>query len=240
MAIKIPTLQGLIDRRILVNYTVEPEVLAKLIPAPFRPQLYKGKAIAGICLIRLKQVRPKGFPAMFGIASENAAHRMAVEWDEDGAVKNGVYIPRRDTSLMLNALAGGRVFPGKHYLAKFNVKESGNLYHVDYKASDQAGISVDAEDKGIFDQHSIFENLANASAFFEQGSVGYSPSGQKFEGMKLKTLNWLVSPLTVTQARSSFFENEALFPKGSVQFDNALLMKAIEHEWHNVRDKQAC
>lgn len=88
MAINIPTLRGLIDRRILINYTVEPAVMAKLLPAPFRPQLYKGKAIAGICLIRLKHVRPKGFPAMLGIASENAAHRMAVEWDENGIVRN--------------------------------------------------------------------------------------------------------------------------------------------------------
>lgn len=240
MAIKIPTLQGLIDRRILVNYTVEPEVMAKLLPPPFRPQLYNGKAIAGICLIRLKQVRPKGFPAMFGIASENAAHRMAVEWNEGGAVKSGVYIPRRDTSLMLNAMVGGRIFPGKHHLVKFNVKESGSLYHVDYKASDNTGISVDAEDKGIFDQGSIFGSLKNASAFFEKGSVGYSPNAQKLEGMELRTLNWLVSPLTVTQVRSSFFENEALFPKGSARFDNALLMRSIEHEWHSVGDMQAC
>ncbi len=34
-----------------------------------------------------------------------------------------------------------------------------------------------------------------------------------------------------------FFDNENDFPKGSVQFDNALLMTNVEHEWHSVEDK---
>jgi len=34
----------------------------------------------------------------------------------------------------------------------------------------------------------------------------------------------------------SFFENEKIFPKGSVKFDNALLMKSIEHEWKSLKE----
>ena len=43
--------------------------------------------MAGICLIRLQQIRPWFVPGCcgIGISSENAAHRMAVEWDESGA-----------------------------------------------------------------------------------------------------------------------------------------------------------
>ena len=36
--------------------------------------------------------------------------------------------------------------------------------------------------------------------------------------------------------RSSFFEDESLFPRGSVGFDCALLMRGIEHEWHGKPD----
>src|SRR5215213_8122480 len=108
---KIPTIQGLIDRRMLVNFTADPAVVQKLLPAPFRPKIFKGKAIVGICLIRLKHIRPKGFPSVVGLSSENAAHRIAVEWGKDGKTREGVYIPRRDTSSWLNQMAGGRVFP---------------------------------------------------------------------------------------------------------------------------------
>lgn len=234
---KIPTIHGYIDRRILVNFAADPEVVSKLLPAPFRPKLYLGKSIVGICLIRLKDIKPKGFPDFLGINSENGAHRIAVEWDENGETKSGVYIPRRDTSILLNALVGGRLFPGKHYRAKFNVEELRGRYHVDFKSSDGTSISIDAQETAQFSRKSIFETLDNASDFFEAGDVGYSPNGTAFDGMQLRAYEWKVRPLEVSNVKSSFFENEALFPKGSVQFDNALLMTNIEHDWKSVAGK---
>lgn len=231
---KIPILNGLIDRRILINFTADPKDVAKIIPFPFRPQVYKDKAIVGVCLIRLKNIKPKGFPDIFGIGSENGAHRIAVEWDENGEIKQGVYIPRRDTNLLLNALVGGRLFPGKHYLAKFNVQESENNYRIAIKSSDKTQISIDAEECEVFDANSIFETLQNVSDFFEKGSVGYSPNGKTFDGMELKSKSWKVRPLDVKAVKSSFFEDENVFPKGSIKFDNAILMTQIEHEWKSV------
>jgi hypothetical protein len=35
---------------------------------------------------------------------------------------------------------------------------------------------------------------------------------------------------------SSFFEDEKRFPRGSVQFDHALIMRDIPHEWHEAED----
>lgn len=49
---QLPIIQGVIARRLLINYRVAPEVIARLLPAPFRPKLVDGMAIAGICLIR--------------------------------------------------------------------------------------------------------------------------------------------------------------------------------------------
>lgn len=234
---KIPTIHGYIDRRMLINFTADPNVVERIIPSPFRPKIYRDKAIVGICLIRLKHIKPKGFPDFLGVNSENGAHRIAVEWDEDGITKSGVYIPRRDTSLKLNALVGGRIFPGRHYQAKFKVKEQNGHYHIDFKSSDNTEISIDARATDTFDSQSIFQNLDNASAFFAGGDLGYSPNKDKFEGLRLNAYKWDVQPLNVLNIRSSFFENETLFPKGSVHFDNALLMKHIEHEWISEGNK---
>jgi len=234
---KIPTIHGLIDRRILINFTADPETVRRILPLPFRPKIYKNKAIVGICLIRLKNIKPKGFPDFLGVSSENGAHRIAVEWEENAQVKQGVYIPRRDTSSRLNTLLGGRIFPGKHYFAKFNVKEEDRNYHVDFVSSDETKISIDAKEINTFDSNSIFETLSNVSDFFEKGELGYSPNKDKFDGLKLNTYKWEVRPLKVLSIQSSFFENQVLFPKDSVQFDNALLMTRIEHEWRSVEQK---
>src|SRR5580692_1939043 len=119
---KLPAINGLIRRRLLVNYRMAPEVIQPLLPAKFRPKLHDGFAIAGICLIRLEEIRLKGLPAFSGLSSENAAHRIAVEWNGDlGKTQEGVYVPRRDSDSFLNQLAGGRVFPGEHHAAVFKI-----------------------------------------------------------------------------------------------------------------------
>jgi len=234
---RIPTIHGYIDRRILINFTADPKIVKELIPFPFRPKVYMEKAIVGICLIRLKNIKPKGLPDFMGVNSENGAHRIAVEWDEDGITKSGVYIPRRDTSLKLNALIGGRIFPGKHFHAKFNVGEENGNYQISFKSSDNTEILIDANESSLFDNKSIFKTLENASDFFENGDLGYSPNKDKFDGLRLKAYHWKVRPLEVLKVKSSFFEDEDLFPPGSVTFDNALLMTNIEHEWKSETDK---
>ncbi|WP_430613383.1 DUF2071 domain-containing protein [Flavobacterium sp. JP2137] len=232
---KIPIIHGIIERRILVNYIAEPSVVEKILPKPFKPKLFDGKAIVGICLIRLKNVKPKGFPGFIGVNSENGAHRIAVEWKENDEIKEGVFIPRRDTNLKLNAIVGGRIFPGKHFFAKFNVNEQNHKYHLDFKSSDNTTIEIDAELSEKFDENSIFQTIENVSLFFEKGSIGYSPNGNNFDGLKLETYEWKVKPLKVTNVKSSFFEDQSIFPKGSIKFDNAILMENIEHEWKSLK-----
>lgn len=235
---KIPVIHGFIERRILVNYAIDPAVAAKIIPAPFRPKIYNGSSIGGICLIRLNKIKPKAIGGNFGISSENAAHRFAVEWDEDGDIKEGVYIPRRDTSSFINSFAGGRLFPGTHYHSKFDVEEVNNNYNIAFTHKDGTGISLEAKQTSAFDDTSLFGTIDNASCFFENGSLGYSPDNEKFDGIRLKAYKWKVSPLEVTSVNSSYFEDTSIFPKGSVRFDNALLMRDIEHEWISMPTKR--
>jgi hypothetical protein len=171
----IPTLEGTIDRRLLINYRVDPDALQRLLPAPFRPKLIHGMGIAGICLIRLKQLRPRAVPAQLGFSSENAAHRIAVEWDENGTCREGVYIPRRDSSSRFNILAGGRLFPGLHHHAHFQVSETDEAFSVQLESDDgETQVAVEARLATSLLEHSIFASLEEASVFFERGAVGYS------------------------------------------------------------------
>ena len=232
---KIPTIEGIIERRILINFTVDKEVLTNFLPQPFRPKLVNDKGLAGICLIRLKDVRPLGFPAIIGIGSENAAHRIAVEWTENGETKEGVYIPRRDTNSLLNHWTGGHLFPGLHHLAKFEVEENSDNYKIDITASDNNIISISAKQTKEFNSSSVFKNIESASEFFKKGAIGFSPNKSNYDGLELKTLSWHVDPLNVENVKSSFFENETFFPKGSVNFDNALLMRNIKHKWASYK-----
>jgi hypothetical protein len=232
---KIPVIRGVIDRRILVNYRVDAGVLASVLPPPFRPKVVRGVGMVGICLIRLKGLGPKFLPAGVGISSENAAHRAAVEWDDRGVAREGVFVRRRDTNSWFNTWAGGRMFPGLHHHARFAVKESDERFEVALHSDDGVtDMAVSGRVAQRLPSGSVFASLEEASEFFQRGSLGYSATADpgRFEGLELNCQNWQVEPLEAERVKSSFFENETVFPKGSIEFDCALLMRGIEHEWY--------
>lgn len=237
---RLPTIHGIIDRRILVNYRLDPDAAARALPAPFRPKLAGGFAMAGICLIRLKQVRPSFLPLPVGIGSENAAHRFAVEWDDpDGQPREGVFIPRRDSDSRLNAMAGGRIFPGVHHHARFDVRETDDHLEVAVQSDDgQMRVMVVGDVAMSLPATSVFGTVEQASEFFEAGSLGYSATADpdRYDGLELRCKSWRVEPLDVRAVRSSYFQDGSLFPEGSADFDCALLMRNIEHEWHARED----
>ena len=233
----IPKIKGIIKRRILLNYRVDAEVMREILPHPFRPKLHGGYAIAGICLIRLEQVRPTFLPSLLGIDSENSAHRVAVEWDTEGGMQEGVYVPRRDTDSLLNSLAGGRIFPGVHHHSKFEVNDSEGEIQITVFEKGQAHPLVDIKitEVDAFPDDSVFSSLEESSKFFENGCIGYSarPDSDKLDGLLLKVPQWSVSALNIKSAKSSYFDNTEIFPAGSAQLDHALLMRDIDHEWHS-------
>jgi hypothetical protein len=239
---KLPVVQGTIDRRILANYRIDPNVLKAILPHPFRPKIVNGFGIGGICLIRLKAIRPRFFPFRFGLGSENAAHRIAVEWDKDGKVLEGVYIPRRDTSSRLNTLVGGRIFPGVHHHASFAVKESPESLSVSLTSDDrETHVSILGTVTETFPTTSVFSSLSVASDFFKRGSLGYSVTqvDGKYDGLELRCRDWKMETLNVEKIESSFFDDNSRFPADAIKFDCALLMRAIEHEWHG-REELCC
>lgn len=239
----LPTIHGVIRRRLLVNFRGDPEVVQRLLPAPFRPALHDGAAIAGVCLIRLEQLRPRPLPAAMGLNSENAAHRVAVRWTTpDGEERQGVYIPRRDSSSWINYLSGGRLLPGEHHRATFAVVDRDGAIDLAMRSLDgEVSVHVRGRRSSDLPRTSTFSSLQAASDFFERGAHGYSDKarGDRLDGVRLVTRRWQVDPFAVEHVQSSFFSDPALFPAGSVEFDCALLMRDIDHEWQGAPELPA-
>jgi Uncharacterized conserved protein (COG2071) len=235
---RLPKVHGTIKRRLLISYRVDPAVMKRHLPAPFKPKLHDGSAIAGMCLIRLEDIRPRRFPRAMGLSSENAAHRIAVVWEDADGAHEGVFISRRDTGSLVNHLAGGRLFPGEHQRATFDVTEDEHTIALHMRSADDR-IEIDVVGRTAV-QLPIGSRFGTgeASAFFESGSVGYSVtrSGRRLDGVVLKTDGWRVEPLAIEHAHSSYFADTGLFPAGSIHFDSGLIMRNIPHEWETAQE----
>jgi Uncharacterized conserved protein (COG2071) len=233
----IPTMAATVERRLLINYRVAPDVAASMLPAPFRPRLAAGAAVAGICLIRLGDLRPAGLPAAAGLRTENSAYRIAVEWDTPtgGTSHTAVYIPARHTASRLTAALGGRLFPGVHQSARFLVEETEHDMHLAFAADNTHDtLDVTARLTDHWPGSALFTDLNHASQFLRDGATGYSTTRhpQRLDGVELRSATWHVRPAELTDITSSYFDNPRTFPPGTAQPDIALVMRTIPVTWH--------
>jgi hypothetical protein len=111
--------------------------------------------------------------------------------------------------------------------------------HVDFSmesADGVASVQVAGVAAGALPETSIFATLQESSSYFEEGAIGLSdgPSPGTYDRIELVAPAWKVAPFEVERVHSSYFSNESLFPKGSVEFDHALVMRDIRHEWRSV------
>jgi hypothetical protein len=99
-------------------------------------------------------------------------------------------------------------------------------------------VNVAGHEADSWPASSCFASLERASAFFEGGKLGYSVTRDKdrLDGLLLRTLEWRVRPVAVASVYSSFFTDSKWFPKGSIEFDHALIMRDVRHEWHQAED----
>ena len=118
----LPLIQGVIARRMLLNFRANADVVQSLLPAPLQVDQRNGHAIVGVCLIRLENLRPHGIPGPLGLSSENMAHRVAILYPSSDGIRPGVFVWRRETDQRLVELLGGRLFPGVHHHARFQVE----------------------------------------------------------------------------------------------------------------------
>lgn len=228
MNLLLRTLRGRMRRRLLLTYRVDPAVAGGIIPAPFRPQLVDGSAVGGVCLITLTELRPGWVRPRWGISTENAAHRFAVECDEGGATHAGVYVIERHSSDIVPVVGGGRFFPGIQRRARFVIEETGARFRVGMEASD-ASVFADVEVTDGWES-TLFPTVEDASQFYRAGSIGWSPrrDGRGAEAVELSTTRWVAEAGRVNEVGSSFFDG---LPRGAAQIDSALVMRDLPVSW---------
>jgi uncharacterized protein YqjF (DUF2071 family) len=231
--------EGVVARRLVVNFRVDPEVAAGLVPAPLEPARLGGAAVAGMSLIRLEQIRPRGLAPIVGLAIENMAHWVAVTAPvEDGRV-SAFFVLRRDTESRLVATLGGPLFSAAHHLAQFDVDEDERHLRAKVRTDNGAAdVEVEVDWGAAFRGTPCFPSLGAAERFFREFERGFTASetGGLLAAVRLRPSPVRLEPVRLVAARCRYFEDPKRFPEGSVTLDGALGMRSIPYEWVAVKE----
>ena len=167
------------------------------------------------------------------------AHRVAIQYPTSDGSRPGVFIWRRETDQRLVELLGGRLFPGVHHHARFQVTEDANHPAMDVSSDDgKADVRFTARVSSEWRHTPSFGSFDEVSEFFRKGDCGFSCSlrGDELEGLQLKMLKWQMVPMEVESQHCAFYSDSQRFPRGSLDFDCGLLMRGLPHEWHQLID----
>jgi len=233
--VRVALVRGVIERRLLVAYRLDPDVAQNLLPAPFRTRLISGYAVAGIALARLGQLRPAGLPSVGGLTRESATHGIAVEWESARDLHTGVYVLHRDSGAPTGAPGDG-VGPRRHLrrTPQFTVDERTDGLHVAYTSRNRTvHIDVDVVLAASLAGSALFSDAPAAARFFALDGAGaaWGPQGR---GWRLTARDRCLGAAHVRTATSSIFADASVFPPGSAQLDSALLLRDVAVAWAPV------
>jgi hypothetical protein len=219
--VRITPLRGVIERRLLVNYRLDPDVAKDVLPAPLQARLIGGYAVAVIALAHLGRLRPAGLPAAAGLSRESAMHGIAVEWESPRSLHTGVFVVHRDSV----GVGTGRLVRGG---PRFSVDERIDGLRVAYTSRDRiVHVDVDVSLAPGLAGSALFRDVRAAARFLELDGAGGAAWGPALRGLKASAGDGCVSPARVRMATSSIFADTSVFPPGSMHLDSALLLRDI-------------
>ncbi|HMK11746.1 MAG TPA: hypothetical protein VK461_09205 [Acidimicrobiales bacterium] len=230
VGVRTPVLQATLERRLLVTYRLDPDAVADLVPGPFWLHMVGGFAVGSITLDHVTALRPRGLPAATGFTSQNAAHRIAVEWEQQGRRAAGTFVLARHTSARRIAAAGDRIFPGQRERADFAVDDRGPNLSVAFRSRDGV-VAVDAD---------VAVDDVGASELFSRPDEAWRLSirGAMTASLRRRggVLDWIDEHARGGRVRAASIERvtSSLFPAAVGAPDSAIVARDVTIEWRAV------
>jgi uncharacterized protein YqjF (DUF2071 family) len=121
-----------------INYAVDPAALAKILPAPLEPEIWKGSAWVQLLMSSLRDMRPQGLLPLFGVCFYQASYRAAVRYRSvDGGWRRGGYFVRSETNHPVMRTVGNA-------LAEFRFHDFGLAEMVMVRDGERLTVGIDA------------------------------------------------------------------------------------------------
>jgi len=219
--VRITPVHGVVERRLLVTYRLDPDVAKEVLPAPLQARLIGGYAVAGIALAHVGRIRPAGLPAVVGLSRETGMHGIAVEWGTTRSLHTGVFVMHRDS---VGAGPGRRL----RWAPRFTVDERADGLRVAYTSRDHAvRVDVDVSLAAGLAGSALFRDVRAAIRFLELDGPEGTSWGPSLRGLKLSAGDRCFGAARVRTATSSIFADTSVFPPGSLHVDSALLLRDL-------------
>lgn len=218
---------------LVLTFAVPKQQLQNLIPSCLQLDIYNDKwAFIAVAVVQTKDLRPKGFPKIFGSDFTLIGYRVFVRYKNNaGRNLRGLYILKSETDKK-NMEFFGNIFTHYNYTTTdIQHANRGNVLDI---SSVQSGFNIRIEDTPAdpvpLPETSPFTSWKEARRFAGPLPFTFTYNPAKKEVLIIEGVreNWIPKPVKVHSSGFSFLKN--LRP-GEIKLANAFIIENIPYLW---------
>jgi uncharacterized protein YqjF (DUF2071 family) len=221
----------------LVNFSMEPETLARVLPSPLEAHLVGGRAFLSVVIADMDRMRPAFLPAFCGVTYQQVVYRAVVRCGRE----RGVHFLRSDADNRLMVLMGNLLsFFGFHE-AHIISGQSGGQHHIDLATApgDHANIHASFDltsARRIVPDGSVFQSVDEAQASLVELYAAFHPQPGEaaVRTVRIKRSAWNIQFVDEPRSRFDFMNGSAAFPVGSTRLDSVIYVEDVDYFWHTL------
>lgn len=225
---------GILEDTVLLNFRTDPNVLKRLLPAPFVPRLVDGYGLVGILMFKMRDLACETNMGLPSPPSDHVLYRVAVSWQQGTRTHHGMYLLRHEVNTRLPVRQRKRgLFPVAAQPVRWHKAPEAGKFEWSLQTRNRTRLKVQARLAAYFPPGSVFDSLDQASVFFQKERAAIAPRFQKsvFANTRFLPLNWAVKPLFIESLQTDMDQLGNLFPKGHIFFDSGLIWPQIPCKW---------
>jgi uncharacterized protein YqjF (DUF2071 family) len=224
----------------LVNFRMAPETLARVLPPPLEPDVYRGQAFLSVVIAEMEQMRPAFMPPALGITYQQVVYRAVVRCGD----QRGVHFLRSDADNPLMVVMGNLLSFFRFHEARVVRASGAGLHHFDLVAASGDHADIHATfDVGrgsrAVPASSVFPDIDKAQRFLVELYTAFRPSsdGATMSSVDIERGRWHIRMVDAPRARFDLMDGSHPFPAGSTTLDSVIYVEDIEYLWHTVKHR---
>jgi uncharacterized protein YqjF (DUF2071 family) len=232
--------EAFFESSLVLTFAVPREQLRHLIPSCLQLDTFESKwAFIAVAMVQTKDLRPKGFPRIFGNDFFLIGYRLFVRYETtNGKNLRGLYILRSETNKYKMEILGNLFTHYQYSTTDIQTEQQGPITKI---ISQKSGFNVQFAADGTEDtrlpEGSPFTDWKEARRFAGPLPFTFSCNAAAKQVLIIEGVreNWIPQPVEVTDHRFSFIDN---FKFEGAQLANAFIIRNIPYYWKKGKIEQ--
>lgn len=226
-------------RCLLVNFGVDPDVLASVLPPGIEPDLHGGEAFLSIVVAELDRMRPAFLPRVMGVTYNQIVYRAVVRCGDE----RGVYFLRSDADNGVMCAFGNALSFFRFHRSAIAFRDHDGLFDLDVVTAGEVTADIHAtytlaDARSELPETSTFEDLSRAQAWLVElyAAFARTPGRAHVDVVRIARGGWNLRVVEDLRGQYAFMSAGAPFGPGTARLDSTFLADDIGYRWHR-RDR---